>query len=136
MKTITLNAVALGKKMVITLFMVVFTLSVASANTGDSTISNETASVKCLKIDEGQVYFNVKFENADGGRFHLLVNDGNGDNLYHGTFTEKNFDKVFRAPVDNGKLTIIIRDMKDKTNHIFELTNESKLVQQIYVKRM
>jgi len=136
MKTITLNLFSLGKKMVITLLMVVFTMSIASANTGDSTTNNESASVSFLKITEGQVYFNVKFENADGGRFHLLVNDGSGDNLYHGTFTEKNFDKVFRAPVENGKLTIIIRDLKDKTNHIFELTNESKLVQQIYVKRM
>jgi hypothetical protein len=136
MKTITLNAIAIGKKMVITLVMVVFTLSVATANTGDSTIINQNASVSCLKVAEGQIFFNVKFENADGGRFHLLVNDGAGDNLYHGTFTGKNFDKVFRAPVDNGKLTIIIRDMKDKTNHTFELTTESKLVQQIYVKRM
>jgi len=136
MKTITLNVSTLGKKMVITLLMVVFTMTLASANTGDSTITNENASVSCLKITEGQVYFNVKFENADGGRFHLLVNDGSGDNLYHGTFTGKNFDKVFRAPVDNGKLTIIIRDLKEKTNHIFELTNESKLVQEIYVKRM
>jgi hypothetical protein len=136
MKTITLHAIALGKKMVITLVMALFTISIATANNGDSTITNETASVSCLKVTEGQVFFNVKFENADGGRFHLLVNDANGDNLYHGTFTGKNFDRVFRAPVENGKLTIIIRDMKDKTNHIFELTNESKLVQQIYVKRM
>lgn len=136
MKTITLNAIALGKKMVITLVMALFTISFATANNGDSTITNENASVSCLKVADGQVFFNVKFENADGGRFHLLVNDGNGDNLYHGTFTGKNFDKVFRAPVENGKLTIIIRDLKEKTNHIFELTNEAKLVEQIYVKKM
>lgn len=136
MKTITLNVSALVKKMVITLFVAVLTISAASANNGDSTITKENASVSCLQIADGQVFFNVKFENADGGRFHLLVNDASGDNLYHATFTGKNFDKVFRAPVDNGKLTIVIRDMKDKTNHTFELTTESKLVQQIYVKRM
>jgi hypothetical protein len=135
MKTNTLNAYVLGKKMVFTL-IAVLSFSVASANTGDSTITAENAAVSCLKIADGQVYFNVKFENADGGRFHLLVNDGNGDNLYHATFTGKNFDKVFRAPVDNGKLTIIIRDSKEKTNQVFEVTTESKLVQQIYVKRM
>jgi hypothetical protein len=129
MKTITLKAFT-------TLFLAVFTMAIASAHTGDSTITTAGASVSCLKITEGQVFFNVKFENADGSRFHLLVNDGSGDNLYHATFTDKNFDKVFRAPVDNGKLTIIIRDLKEKTNHIFELTNEAKLVQQIYVKRM
>jgi hypothetical protein len=136
MKTITLNAITIGKKMVITLLMAVCTVSLAVANTGDSTINKEDASVSCLKVEEGNIYFNVKFQNADGGRFHLLVNDAVGDNLYHATFTGQHFDKVFRAPSDNGKLTIIIRDVKDKTNHTFELTTESKLVQQIYVKRM
>jgi hypothetical protein len=38
-------------------------------------------------MEEGQVYFNVKFENADGGRFDILVNDVSGDNLYRATFT-------------------------------------------------
>lgn len=138
MKTITLCATAIGKKMVTTLVMAAFTVSLAAAHTGDSTINKEKedASVSCLKVDEGNIYFNVKFENADGSRFHLLVNDAEGDNLYHATFTGQHFDKVFRAPSDNGKLTIIIRDVKDKTHHTFELTTESKLVQQIYVKRM
>lgn len=87
-------------------------------------------------MEEGQVYFNVKFENADGGRFDVLVNDVNGDNLYRATFTGKKFNKVFRAPVENGKLVIIIRDSKDKTDHKFELSTESKMVEQIIVKRM
>jgi hypothetical protein len=41
---------------------------------------------------------------------------------------------VFRAPVENGKLVIIIRDSNG--NHKFELTTESKMVQEILVKRM
>ena len=85
MKTITLNTIAIGKKMVITLLMVVFTLSVATANTGDSTIINENVSVSCLKVAEGQIFFNVKFENADGGRFHLLVNDACRSQKEYGT---------------------------------------------------
>jgi hypothetical protein len=136
MKTIMLNAPMFGKKMVIMLLMVVVTLSSAIANTSDSTIDDDNASVSCLKMEEGQVYFNVKFENADGGRFDILVNDASGDNLYRATFTGKNFNKVFRAPVETGKLVVIIRDVKDKTSHAFELTTEARMVQQIYVKRM
>jgi hypothetical protein len=119
------------------LLAVIITLS-ANAKVSDSTIyeDEENASVSCLKMEEGQVYFNVKFENADGGRFDILVNDVNGDNLYRATFTGKNFTKVFRAPVENGKLVIIIRDSKLKTDHKFELSTESKMVQQILVKRM
>jgi hypothetical protein len=136
MKTIMLNAFSFGKKTAFMLLAVLITLTSATAKVSDSTYDDENASVSCLKMEEGQVYFNVKFENADGGRFDILVNDVNGDNLYRATFTGKNFNKVFRAPVENGKLVIIIRDNKDKSDHRFELSTESKMVQQIYVKRM
>ena len=136
MKTIMLSTRTLGKKMVMMLLVAVITLTSATANTSDSTVDDENVSVSCLKMEEGQVYFNVKFENADGGRFDIVVNDATGDNLYRATFTGKNFNKVFRAPVDNGKLVVIIRDAREKNSHAFELTTESKMVQQIYVKRM
>ena len=136
MKSIMLNAPLFGKKLVLMLLVVTITLSSAIAKTSNPIDDDETASVSCLKMEEGQVYFNVKFDNADGGRFDIVVNDANGENLYRATFTGKNFNKVFRAPVDNGKLVIIIRDVKDRTSHTFELTTESKMVQQIYVKRM
>lgn len=135
MKTIMLNALSFGKKAVIMLLTVMVTLT-ATAKVSDTAFYDENASVNCLKMEEGQVYFNVKFENADGGRFDVLVNDVNGDNLYRATFTGKNFNKVFRAPVENGKLVIIIRDSKNKTDHKFELSTESKMVEQIIVKRM
>lgn len=137
MKTIMLSAFSLVKKTAFILLAVTVTLTSASAKVSDSTYEDdENATVSCLKMEEGQVYFNVKFENADGGRFDILVNDVTGDNLYRATFTGKNFNKVFRAPVENGKLVIIIRDSKEKTSHKFELSTESKLVQQILVKRM
>jgi hypothetical protein len=131
-----LNTFSLVKKTVIMLLAVILTLNSATAKVSDSTIDEENASVSCLKMEEGQVYFNVKFENAEGGRFDVLVNDANGDNLYRATFTGKNFNKVFRAPVENGKLVIVIRDSKANTSHKFELSTESKMVQQILVKRM
>ena len=136
MKSIMLNAFSFGKKTVIMLLAVIVTLTSATAKVSDSAFDDENASVSCLKMEEGQVYFNVKFENADGGRFDILVNDANGDNLYRATFTGKNFNKVFRAPVENGKLVIVIRDSKANTSHKFELSTESKMVQQILVKRM
>jgi hypothetical protein len=136
MKSIMLNAFSFGKKTVLMLLVVIVTLS-ATAKVSDTAFDDdENISVSCLKMEEGQVYFNVKFENADGGRFDILVNDINGDNLYRATFTDKNFNKVFRAPVENGKLVIIVRDNKGKTSHKFELSTESRMVQQILVKRM
>ena len=135
MKTIMLKAFSLVKKTAFMLLVLSITYVSATANTIDSTrVDDEIASVSCLKMEEGQVYFNVKYENADGGRFDILVNDINGDNLYRSSFSGKNFNRVFRAPVENGKLVIIIRDSNG--NQKFELTTESKMVQQILVKRM
>ena len=136
MKSNMLSITAPGKKMVIMLMVVISTLTTAIANTPDSSIDDENASVSCLKMEEGQVYFKVKYDNANGGRFDVVVNDGAGENLYRATFTGKNFDRVFKAPVDNGRLVIMIRDNNNKTTQTFELTTEARMVQQIYVKRM
>lgn len=131
-----MKTISFAKKMSATLLAMVFSVTAAVANTGDTTITGDNAAVSYLQIADGQIYFNVKFENTDGGRFHVLVNDAEGDNLYHAAFTDKSFNKVFRAPVENGKLTVIIRDAKDKLNHKFELSTGSKLVQQIYVTKL
>lgn len=137
MKTIMHNAFSYVKKTAVIMLAVMVTITAASAKVSDTTYEDgENASVSCLKLEEGQVYFNVKFENADGGRFDILVNDVTGDNLYHASFSGKSFNRVFRAPVENGKLVIVIRDGKDKISHKFELSTESKMVQQILVKRM
>lgn len=136
MKSNMLSITAHGKKMLIMLLVVISTITSAIANTPDSTIDDQNASVSCLKMEEGQVYFKVKYDNADGGRFDIVVNDGAGENLYRATFTGKNFDRVFKAPVDNGRLVIMIRDNNNKTTQTFELTTEARMVQQIYVKRM
>lgn len=137
MKTIMLKAFSLVKKTAFMLLAVSITYT-ATAHVPDSTGDDDdtSASVSCLKMEEGQVYFNVKFENADGSRFDIVVNDVNGDNLYRATFAGQHFNRVFRAPVENGKLVIIIRNGKDKVDHKFELSAESKLVEQILVKRM
>jgi len=136
MKTIMHSAFSYVRKTAVILLAVMVTLTSASAKVDTTLEDGENATVSCLKLEEGQVYFNVKFENADGGRFDILVNDVTGDNLYHASFSGKNFNRVFRAPVENGKLVIIIRDGKDKISHKFELSTESKMVQQILVKRM
>lgn len=136
MKTIMHSAFSYVKKTAVIMLAVMVTLTSASAKVDTTYEDGENATVSCLKLEEGQVYFNVKFENADGGRFDILVNDVTGDNLYHAAFSGKNFNRVFRAPVENGKLVIIIRDAKDKISHKFELSTESKMVQQILVKKM
>jgi len=97
---------------------------------------DEISSVYCLRVENNQVYFMVKYANESGQKFDVIVNDESGENLYRGTFSGKDFNKVFKAPADNGKLVIIIRAGKAKDDQKFEIKSEAKTIQQAYVKRM
>lgn len=138
METIMLNASMIrtfGKKVVMLLLVSTLIVSAAGAAISDSSIE-DSATVSCLRVEDGQVFFTVKYGNETGERFDILVNDAGGDNLYRGSFSGKNFNKVFRAPVEAGKLVILIRTPKDKTDHKFELISEAKMIAQTYVKRL
>jgi hypothetical protein len=124
------------RKMVIILLAVILTVPAAIANGGDTATTDENAAVYCLRVENEQVFFVVKLDNLAGEKFDVLINDAFGENLYRGTFADKNFNRVFRAPSENGKLIVIIKDAKSKTTQRFEITSEAKIVQQAYVKRM
>jgi hypothetical protein len=78
----------------------------------------------------------VKFLNPDGRRFDIVVNDSYGENLYQGNFGGKEFGKIFRAPVELGKLYVTIRPYGRKTGHKFEISSEARIVQETYVTTM
>jgi hypothetical protein len=124
------------KKMVIMLLAVILAVPGAIASGGDTTVIDETGVVYALRVENEQVFFVVKFDNASGEKFDVVINDAFGENLYRGTFAEKNFNRVFRAPSENGKLTVIIKSVKAKTPQKFEITSEAKIVTQAYVKKM
>jgi hypothetical protein len=139
METLMLTADGINtckNKLVLLLTVALMTFSTAIAGEKDTLTGDDNATVKCLRVEEGQVYFNVKFDNTTGAKFDVLVNDENGETLYHGVFNEKNFSKVFKAPSEHGKLTIIIRNTRDKAYHKFELSSEARYVQEAIVKRM
>jgi hypothetical protein len=139
METLMLNYSVINtfkKKVILLLAVAVMMVSATNAREKDTTTGDDNAAVKCLRVEDGQVYFSVKFENAAGAKFDVLVNDETGENLYHGVFNEKNFNKVFKAPSESGKLTVVIRNAKGKEYHKFEITSEARYVQQAVVKRM
>lgn len=106
------------------------------ANTAVTNPGDEITSVYCLRVENDHVFFVVKFANESGQKFEVLVNDAFGENLYRGTFSGKDFSKVFKAPSDNGKLVVIIRTGKVKDDQKFEIKSEAKLIQEAYVKKM
>ena len=84
--------------------------------------SANTAEVKYV-TQEGGGIFNVRYNNAAGSRFSLVVLDADGDQLYTYVYSEKNFEKNFKLadPESFRKLVFIIRNLNDNTTQRFEV---------------
>ena len=81
-----------------------------------------TAEVKYV-TQEGGGIFNVRYNNAAGSRFSLVVLDADGDQLYSYIYSEKNFEKNFKLadPESFRKVVFIIRNLNDNTTQRFEV---------------
>ena len=101
-----------------------------------STVTVDPAYVNFIRVTNGQLFFAVKFMNPNGRRFDIVINDSDGENLYRGNFSGKDFGKVFRAPAELGRLYVTIRPYGQRTEHKFEISSEARLVQDIYVTAM
>ena len=84
--------------------------------------SANTAEVKYI-TQEGGGIFNVRYNNAAGSRFSLVVLDADGDQLYTYVYSEKNFEKNFKLadPENFRKLVFVIRNLNDNTTQRFEV---------------
>ena len=82
-----------------------------------------TAEVKYVTQKEGQGIFNVRYNNAAGSRFSLVVLDADGDQLYSYVYSDKNFEKNFKLadPESFRKVVFIIRNLNDNTTQRFEV---------------
>jgi hypothetical protein len=112
---------------------IIFLASFAAVAQDKTTANDETAFVNYLKVQDGQLYFTVKFHNSVGRRFDITVYDTNGENLYRGNFSGKEFGKVFRAPAELGKLVVTIRSYATRTEHKFEISSEARVIREAYV---
>ena len=100
--------------------------------------SANTAEVKYITMQEGDGVFNVRYTNAAGDRFSLVVLDADGDQLYQRIFSDKNFDKNFKLadPESFHKLVFVIRDLNDNTTQRFEVESVSREVEVVDVKEL
>ncbi len=97
-----------------------------------------TAEVKYITMQEGDGIFNVRYNNAAGSRFSLVVLDADGDQLYQHISSDKNYDKNFKLADPEGfhKLIFIIRNLADNTTQRFEVEAVSREVEVVDVKEL
>ena len=99
--------------------------------------SANTAEVKYVTREGGGI-FNVRYNNAAGSRFSLVVLDADGDQLYSYIYSEKNFEKNFKLadPENFRKLVFVIRNLNDNTTQRFEVEASSHEEEVVDVKEL
>lgn len=104
----------------------------AGADKEDSTL------VKYLGIQDDMMIFNVAYKNPEGAAFNVIIKDQDHNNLYQGTFKDKDFYKQFKLPrTEKDKITFIIRNVKDgDIAKTFEININSRLVSDVAVRKL
>ena len=92
--------------------------------------------VTYLGSGDDQMSFNMKYDNASGGKFFVIVKDSEGEVMFNQSFKDKTFNKTFKVPADMGKLSFVVRDVTSKTEKKIEISTERRFVEEVSVTRV
>lgn len=107
-----------------------FSLSVSA----QQTINEENSSavqVKYLGGDNDALFFNVKYDNAAGDNFKLLVLDeSTGEALFQDNYSTRTFEKKLKIPrlTDTDYVTFLIRSAKANKQLRYKVKVTTKVV--------
>ncbi len=79
--------------------------------------------------------FQLSLDNETGEKFSVSIKDMAGTTLFQDTYSEKKFDKrfVFDKSENIGRLTFVLRSIKDNQTQVFEINAITRLVENIDV---
>jgi len=100
-----------------------------------SVTASDKVQVKYLGTVNEDVYFGVKYNNANAATFSITVLDEIGDVLYQGNFSDKLFDKKFKLPKDYSKVSFVVKSTEDKFEQSFLVNINSRVVEDVIVSR-
>lgn len=111
-----------------------------SANAATVTPVNPAADkveIRYTGVDKfNQLSFNVKYSNPSGNIFNLSVLDENGEILFKGFYSDKQFDKTFKLPKSEvSKLTFAIEDGKDSFKQKFDVNIKTQVIEDVVVSK-
>lgn len=112
------------------------TIGSATANHLHGVSNKEKAEISNLKSENDEVSFTVNYANAEGEKFQILIKDAEGFNLYSSVYSDKSFNKAFRIPSARGKVIVVLRTSKFKSEQSFEIVTEEKTIQEVSVKKL
>jgi hypothetical protein len=121
--------------LVLTLSLLVANISQGQTLTGGEPQASNTPTLRYLGTVDDEMLFQLQFYNAPGNKFRVFILDAEGDELYGGSFSDKNFDKKFQLPKSyKDKIVFRISEATGKQLHQFEVN--TKMVEEVQVRRV
>jgi hypothetical protein len=101
-------------------------------------INTQDAEVRYIPGKGGDLRFNVRYANVTGSRFSVAILDENGNQLYQDSYTDKNFDRVFKLSETDvtGKITFVIRNFEDNSTQRWEVHAVDRMIEDVEVKEV
>ncbi|HYE55284.1 MAG TPA: hypothetical protein VD996_10585 [Chitinophagaceae bacterium] len=121
-------------------FTLVVLLSLANSTYAQTMVSAQApataqAALKYLGAHEDGMLFHLQFRNEAGAKFRVSIHDAQGEELFNGVFSDKNFDKKFQLPkVTKDKIAFTITELNGKQLHLFEVN--TRFVEEVLVRRL
>lgn len=95
----------------------------------------KAASVKHISTTTDKIVFQLSLDNETGEKFSVSIKDMAGMTLFQEIYSEKKFEKrfVFNKSENIGKLTFVLRSIKDNQTQVFEINAITRLVENVDV---
>ena len=113
--------------------MLTFNVYAVAQPFGDPIV--KAASVKHISTTNDKIVFQLSLDNETGEKFTVSIKDLVGNTLFQDTYSEKKFDKkfVFDKSENIGKLTFVLRSLKDNQTQVFEINTVTRVVENVDV---
>lgn len=118
------------------LLIVVHVAASAAPPTGPDSPANKVT-VKHIGNSDNNMYFKVEMDNPTGDKFSIVVKDQEGNVLFHNFYNDKAFNKTFQlTKEETSKVTFIIRSPKGTNAQSFEINTNTRVIDEVVVKRL
>ena len=120
------------KRTVLTALIVVGTLFAATAD-NNLPVKDKEVSITSLGVTNGEMAFNLKYENANEDKLYIVLSDERGLILYKEIVETKKVNKTFKTSADLGTVIVTVTNNRDKSKQKFEISNEKRYVEELLI---
>jgi hypothetical protein len=98
--------------------------------------SEKNADIRYLGVSDGNMMFNVAYDNPSGNKFSITVVAQDGSPMFQEVYTDRKFDKRFVLPMtDKEKVTFVIRNFRDADlKQSFEI--DTRVIEDVVVTKV